>query len=104
MSALHPSGYHLRNVSTLRWIAAQPVPPLADDMPEAARLALDGLVLNRFVAAHDGQPIPVGYGVGVRFVVSPEGRRVLRAADRADAIPAPPDAPGEEAAWRRAHA
>ena len=84
MSALHPSGYHLCNVETLRWIAAQPIPPLADDMPEAARLVLDGLVLNRFVASADGQPIPRGYGVGVRFVVSPEGRRVLSAAAAAE--------------------
>ena len=84
MSALHPSGYHACNVALLRWIAAQPEAPARDDMPEAARLVLDGLVWNRFVAAHDGQPIPRGYGVGVRFVVSDEGRRVLRAADAAE--------------------
>ena len=80
----HPSGFSARNIWLLRWIAAQPVPPLADDMPEAARITLDGLVLNRFVASADGQPIPRGYGVGVRFVVSDEGRRVLNAAAAAE--------------------
>ena len=83
-TGIHPSGYRAANVAALRWLAAQPVPPLADDMPEAARLVLDGLVLNRFVAAHDGAPIPRGYGVGVRFALSDEGRRVLAAADRAE--------------------
>lgn len=74
---LHASGYSAANVALLRWLAEQPAPPSRDEMPERARLVLDGLIWNRFVAAHDGQPIPVGYGVGVRFVVSPEGRAVL---------------------------
>ena len=82
---LHPSGYSAANVALLRWIDARPTAPSADEMSEAARLVLDGLVLNRFVASADGQPIPVGYGVGVRFVLSDEGRRVLRAADAAEA-------------------
>lgn len=81
---LHPSGYSAANIALLRWIDARPAPPSANDMSESGRLVLDGLVLNRFVASHDGQPIPVGYGVGVRFVVSAEGRAVLARAAAAE--------------------
>lgn len=80
----HLSGYSAANVALLRWLDAQPAPLARCEMTEAARLVLDGLVLNRFVASADGQPIPVGYGVGVRFVVSAEGRRVLNAAAAAE--------------------
>lgn len=82
--ALHPSGYAACNVALLRWLEEQPSPPTRDEMPERMRLVLDGLVLNRFVASADGAPIPVGYGVGVRFVLSPEGRRVINAAAAAE--------------------
>lgn len=81
---LHASGYHASTVEMLRWLDAQPAPLARCEMSEAARLVLDGLVLNRFIASADGQPIPVGYGVGVRFVVSAEGRRVLNAAAAAE--------------------
>ena len=83
-TGIHPCGYSATNIAAMRWLDAQPVPPLADDMPECMRLALDGLLRSGFLASADGAPIPRGYGVGVRFVVSDEGRRVLRAADAAE--------------------
>lgn len=86
----HPSGHDAAIVALLRWAHEHAVPFTAAELGEDARLTLDALVLNRYVARADGEPIPQGWRP-CAFVLSPAGLAVLARADAAEpaASPAP---------------
>jgi hypothetical protein len=86
----HPSGHDAGIVALLRWAHAHAAPFTAAELREDARFTMDALVLNRYVARADGEPIPQGWRP-CAFVISPGGLAVLARADAAEpaATPAP---------------
>jgi hypothetical protein len=85
----HASGHDAAIVALLRWAQVHDGPFCAGDLGEDARLTLDALVLNRYVACADGRSMPRGWRL-CAFVVSPAGLAVLTRADAAEAVPARP--------------
>jgi hypothetical protein len=76
-------------VALLRWAHARGAPFVASDLGEDARLTLDALVLNRYVASADAEPIPRGWRL-CTFVLSTAGLAVLARADAAEPVAARP--------------
>jgi hypothetical protein len=88
----HPSGHDAAIVAILRWARTRDAPFVAAELGERGRLAMDSLILNRYVEPADGLPIPQGWAP-VPFVLSAAGRAVLARADAADVRPAAGAAP-----------
>jgi hypothetical protein len=92
----HVSGHDAAIVALLRWARARDAPFAASDLGEDARLTLDALVLNRYVASADAGPIPRGWRL-YTFVLSPAGLAVLARADAVEPVTARSE-PGTRAA------
>jgi hypothetical protein len=86
----HASGHDAAIVALLRWARSRECSFAASDLGEDARLTLDALVLNRYVACADARPIPRGWRLCV-FVISAAGLDVLARADAAEPAPARPE-------------
>ena len=84
----HPSGHDAAIVALLRWADARGTPFTAAALGEDARLTMDALVLNCYLACADGEPIPQGWRP-CAFVVSPAGLAVLARAAAAEPATSP---------------